>query len=124
MPQFPSTDKLIMAANDMANALTYPHHEVPFTQVGDDTIALTKLANFFKNKFQKAPGLSNAPAKAAKNKKPADLSQPILTFPVQQHYQMRSQTIINTEGTTNAPLLPRVVTPMTGQLTPPRVPTR
>jgi hypothetical protein len=32
--------------------------------------------------------------------------------------------IINTEGTTNVPLLPRVVTPMTGRASPPRVPTR
>jgi hypothetical protein len=32
--------------------------------------------------------------------------------------------IINTEDTTNAPLIPRVVTPMTGWLAPPRVPMR
>jgi predicted RNase H-like nuclease len=78
MPQLSSTDRLIMAADDMSNALKNPHPEVPFAQVGDDTIAaLTKLAEIFKNKFQKvqAPGLSNAPAKAAENKKPAVLSQ-------------------------------------------------
>jgi hypothetical protein len=101
--------------------------ELPFAQVGDDTIeALTKLAKIFKNKFQKvqAPGLSNAPAKTAENKSPADLSQPILTSPVQQQYQTRSQTIINAKDTTNAPLLPRVVTPMTGWVAPPRVPSR
>jgi hypothetical protein len=72
MPQLSSTDRLIMAAKDMSNSLTNPHPDVPFAQVGDDTIAaLTKLAEIFKNKFQKAqaPGLSNAPAKAAENKK-------------------------------------------------------
>jgi hypothetical protein len=62
-----------MAAKDMSNALKNPHPEVTFAQVGDDTIvALTKLAEILKNKFQKvqAPRLSNAPAKAAENKRP------------------------------------------------------
>jgi hypothetical protein len=127
MPQLSSTYRLIMAANDMSIALNNPKPEVPFEKVGDDTIAaLTKLAYIFKNKFKKvqAPGLSNAPAKAAENKRPADLSQPILTSPVQQQYQTISKTIINTGYTTNAPLLPRVVTPMTGRAAPPRVPAR
>jgi hypothetical protein len=116
-----------MAANDISNALKNPHPEVPFAQIGDDTKeALTKLAEIFKNKFQKvqAPGLSNVPAKDAEKKIPADLSHPILISPVHQHCQTRSQTIINTEDTTNTPLLPRVVTPMTGRAAPPRVPTR
>jgi hypothetical protein len=81
-----------MAAKDKSNALKNPHPEVSFAQVGDDTIAaLTKLAKIFKNKFQKiqAPGHSNAPAKAAENKRPAALSQPILTSPMQQQYKMR-----------------------------------
>jgi hypothetical protein len=76
-----------MAANNMSNELKNPYPEVPFAHIGDDTIdALTKLAEFFKNKFQKVqtPGLSNAPAKAAENKIPAELSYPILTSPVQQ----------------------------------------
>jgi hypothetical protein len=43
-----------MAANGMSNALKNTHPEVPFAQVGDDTIAaLKKLAEIFKNKFQK-----------------------------------------------------------------------
>jgi hypothetical protein len=127
MPQLSSTYRLIMVANDMSNTLKNPHPEVPFAQVGDDTIAaLTKLAEILKNKFQKvqAPGLSNAPAKAAENKRPAALSQPILTSTRQHQYQKRSQTTINTGDTTTTPLLPRVVTPMTGRAAPPRVPTR
>jgi hypothetical protein len=41
-----------MAANDMSNALKNPHSEVPFSHIGDDTtVALTKLAEIFKNKF-------------------------------------------------------------------------
>jgi hypothetical protein len=43
-----------MAANDMYNELKHPHPEVPFSQVGDDTITgLTQLAAIFKNKFKK-----------------------------------------------------------------------
>jgi hypothetical protein len=54
MPQLSSTDRLLMNANDMANALKHPHPEVPFAQVGDDAItALTQLAAIFKKKFQK-----------------------------------------------------------------------
>jgi hypothetical protein len=127
IPQLSSTDRLVMAANDMSNALKNPHPEVPFAQVVDDTIsALTKLAEIFKNKFQKvqAPGLSNAPAKAAENKRPAVLFEPILNSPMQQQYPTRSQTIINTGDSTTTSLLPRVVTPMTGRAAPPRVPTR
>jgi hypothetical protein len=103
MPQLSSTDRLIMVANDMSNALKNPHPEVPFAHIGDDTIeALTTLAEIFKNKFQKVqtPGLSNAPAKAAKNKIPAKLSHPILTSPVQKRCQTISKTIIDTEDTT------------------------
>jgi hypothetical protein len=127
MPQLSSTDRLIMVSNDMYNALKNPHPEVPFAHIGDDTIAaLTKLAEIFKNKFQKVqiPGLPTAPAKAAENTIPAELSHPILASPVHQQCQTRSQTLINAKDTTNAPLLPRVVTPMTGRLAPLRVPMR
>jgi hypothetical protein len=127
MPQLSSTDRLIMTFNDMSNALKNPHPEVPFAQVGYDTIAtLTKLAEIFKNNFQKvkAPELSNAPVKAVGNKRPAVLDQPIQTSPMQQQYQTRSQTTINTGDTTTMSLLPRVATPLTGRAAPPRVPTR
>jgi hypothetical protein len=78
-----------MAANDMNNALKHPHPDVPFAQVGDDTItALTQLAAIFKNKFQKskAPELTQPPLKAAENKRPAALTQPTLTSPMQHKY--------------------------------------
>jgi hypothetical protein len=38
MPQLLPTDRLIMASNDMTNALKHPHPEVLFTHIGDDTI--------------------------------------------------------------------------------------
>jgi hypothetical protein len=72
MPQLSSTDRLIMAANDIYNGLNNHHPELPFAQVGDDTIdALMKLAEIFKNKFQKVqtPLLSNAPANTAEKEK-------------------------------------------------------
>jgi hypothetical protein len=51
MPQLSSTDRLIMAAKDMMDALQNPHLEVPFARVGDDTIsALAALAAIFKLK--------------------------------------------------------------------------
>jgi hypothetical protein len=90
MPQSSSTDRLIMASNDMANALKNPHPEVPFAQVRDDTIsAITQLAEFFKNKSQKvkAPELSTSPIKATKDKRPAALTQPILNSPRQHTYK-------------------------------------
>jgi hypothetical protein len=77
----------MMTSNDMSNALKNTHPEVPYVQIGDDTIAAcTRLAEIFKNNFQKVQttGLSNAPAKAAENKIPANLSHPILASPVHQ----------------------------------------
>jgi hypothetical protein len=116
-----------MAANDMADALKHPLPEFPFAQVGDDTItALAQLATIFKNKFQKpsAPELIQAPLKAAENKQPASLAQPILTSPMQHKYQTRSKMPISVNTARNTPLLPRVVTPMTGHAASPRVPAR
>jgi hypothetical protein len=124
MPQLSSTGRLLMAANDMTNALKHPNPEVPFAHVGDDTItALTQLAAIFKNKFQKpkAPELTQAPLKAAENKRPATLTQPILTSTMHHKYQTRSQRPIPVNKTSNTPLLPRSVTPMTGQAASPRV---
>jgi hypothetical protein len=55
MPQLSSTDRLIMAANNMSNALKNPHPEVPFSHIGDDTIpALTMLAEIFKKQISKS----------------------------------------------------------------------
>jgi hypothetical protein len=87
-----------MAATDMVSALKHPHPWVPFVQVGDETItALAKLAAIFKNKFQKptAPERIQAPLKAAENKQPEALAQPILTSPMQHKYQKRSQIPIS-----------------------------
>jgi hypothetical protein len=48
MPQLSSTDRLLMAANAMADALKHPHPEVTFAQVGNaTTTALAQLATIF-----------------------------------------------------------------------------
>jgi hypothetical protein len=85
MMQLSSTDRLLVATNEMTDALKHPHPDLPFAQVSDDTItALAKLAAIFKNKFQKplAPELIQSPLKAAENKQPAALVQPFLTSPM------------------------------------------
>jgi hypothetical protein len=68
MPQLSSTDRVLMAAQDMTDALKHPHSDVPFAIIGDETImALTTLATIFKNKFKKplAPEAPSFPLKAA-----------------------------------------------------------
>jgi hypothetical protein len=56
IPQLLSTDRLIMAAKDMTNALQNPHPAVSFARVGDDTIsALAELAEIFKLKLRQTP---------------------------------------------------------------------
>jgi hypothetical protein len=127
MPHLSSTDRLIMAANEISNALQNPHPEVPLTHVGDDTIsALTTLAAIFKFKFQKIhiPELPAAPAKVTKCTRLAESYNPILASPMPPPRQKISQTTIHAQDITNAPLLPRVVTLMTSQPSPTRVPRR
>jgi hypothetical protein len=54
MPQMSSTDRILMAAQDMTDALKHPHIDVPFATIGDDTItALEKLSEIFTRKFKK-----------------------------------------------------------------------
>jgi hypothetical protein len=54
MPQMSSTDRILMAAQDMTDALKHPHTYVQFTTIGDDTIAaLEKLSEIFTRKFKK-----------------------------------------------------------------------
>jgi hypothetical protein len=56
MPQLSSTDRLLMDAKDMTDALQNPHPEVPFAHVGDDTTsALADLAAIFKLKLRQTP---------------------------------------------------------------------
>jgi hypothetical protein len=89
MPQMSSTDRVLMAAQDMTDALKHPHPYIPFAIIGDDTIsALATLADIFTRKFKKAeaPVISPAPIKSAANKQPQSHVQPTLTSPLKRQY--------------------------------------
>jgi hypothetical protein len=125
MPQLSSTDRLLMAAKDMTDALQNPHPEVPFARVGDDTIsALTELAVVFKLKLQQTPSLTPqaAPPTVFQHPSLAPSSNQILNSPMPIVRQTRSQTIIHTQDIPNVSLPPRVVIPRTIRQSPPRVP--
>jgi hypothetical protein len=127
MPQLSSTDRLIMAAKDMTDALQNPHPEVPFARIGDDTIsALAELAAIFKLKLRQTPPptLPAAPPKVTQRRCLAESSNPILASPMPLLRQTRSQTTLHTQAISNAPLPPRVVTPRTLNPSPQRVTTR
>jgi hypothetical protein len=116
-----------MAAKVMTDALQNNHPEVPFTHVGDDIIsALTELANIFKLKLRKTQPTTLPAAPPTVNLRPCltTSSNPILAAPMPPPRQTRSQTTIHARDTTNSPLLPRVVTPMMRNPSPPRVPMR
>jgi hypothetical protein len=126
-PQLPSSDRLIMAAKGMPDALQNPHPEVPFAQIDYDTMSsLAELAAIFKLKLRRTPAdtLPDAPLKVIQCPCPAESSNPLLSYPMPPPRQIRSQTTIHTQDMTNAPLPPRVVTPRTLRPSPPRVPTR
>jgi hypothetical protein len=84
------------------------------------------MSNIFRKKFQRpsAPELIQAPLKAAENKQPAALAQPILTSPMQHNYQTRSHISTSANKSCNMLLLPRVVTSMMSQAASQRVPER
>jgi hypothetical protein len=53
MPQISSTDRILMAAQDMTDALKHPHPDAPFAIIGYDTItALATLSEIFTRKFK------------------------------------------------------------------------
>jgi hypothetical protein len=125
MPQMSSTDRLLMATQDMTDALKHPHPDVPFATIGDDTIsALTTLADIFTRKFKKAeaPEIPLAPVKAAANKQPEARVQPTLTSPLRHQYQTRFQKQVS-PGFHNSPQPPRLITTSTRNEALPRVPT-
>jgi hypothetical protein len=116
-----------MATTDMTDALQNTHPEVPFTHVRDATIsALTELAKIFKLKLRQPPPptLQAAPPTVKLHTGFAESSNPILASPMPPPRQTRSQTTIHARDIINVPLLPRVVTPITRNPSPPRVPTR
>jgi hypothetical protein len=126
MPQLSSTDRLLMAAKYMMDALKNPHPTVPLASVEDDTIAaLTDLAAIFKLKLRQAPSpaTQDPPAKVVPLPGLDPLSTQILNLHVPIRRQTRSQTTIHTQDIPNVPLPPRVVTPRTLRQSTLRMPT-
>jgi hypothetical protein len=124
MPQLSSTDRLLMEAKDMMDALQNPHPEVLFAIIGDDTInALTDLAAIFKLKLQKAlPPVKHAsPDTIIQRPNLIPLTALISSSPVPDKRQTRSQTTIHTPDIPDRSLPPRVVTPRTLHHSPLRV---
>jgi hypothetical protein len=127
MPTLSYTNRLLIAAKDMTDALQNHHPAVPFASVRDDTIsALTDLAAIFKLKLQQTPSPAPQalPPKVFPHPSLAPSSNQILNSPMPIARQTRSQTTINTQDIPNVPLPPRVVTPRTLRQSPPRVPAR
>jgi hypothetical protein len=125
MPQLLSTDRLIMATNYMSNALKHPHPEVPFAHTGDDTItALAQMADIFKNNFQKTKVARtySFPYQGRQQQNTCPFNTAPLPSTMPHKYQTSSQRKVFTTTTSNTPLLPRVVTPMTGWAASPRMP--
>jgi hypothetical protein len=115
-----------MAAKDMTDAFQNPHPDVPFSSVGDDTIAaFMDLAAILKLKLQQAPSPATqaSPAKVVPRPRLIPLSTQILNSPMPIARQTRSHTTIHNQDTPHVPLPPRVVTPRTLRPSPPRVPT-
>jgi hypothetical protein len=103
MPRLSSTDRLIMAAKVMTDALQNPHPEVPFARIGDDTIsALAELAAIFKLKLRQTPPptLPAAPTTVKQRTCLAKSSNPILDSPKPPPRQTRSQTTIHSQDIT------------------------
>jgi hypothetical protein len=62
MPQMSSTDRILMAAQYMTDALKHPHPNFPFATIGDDTMtALEKLSEIFTKKFKKQESADPTP---------------------------------------------------------------
>jgi hypothetical protein len=127
MPQLSATDRLLMAAKDMTDALQNTHPEVPFASVGDDTIsALAELAAIFKLKLHQtsSPTPRAGPPPVFQRPCLAESSYQIMNYPMPASRQTRSQRTTHTQAIPKVPLLPRVVTPRSLRPSPPRVPTR
>jgi hypothetical protein len=127
MPQLSSTERLLMAAKEMTDALQNPHPEVPFARIGDETVSgLAELAAIFKLKLRQTASPTPQPVPPPVFQRPclAESSNPILNSPMPLSRQTRSHTTIHTQYISNAPLPPRVVTPRKLRPSPPRVPNR
>jgi hypothetical protein len=125
MPQMSSTDRILLAAQDMTDALKHPHPDVPFATIGDDTIAaLEKLSEIFTRKFKKQekPDPAPEPEKLHGIQRNVAPEGSILSRPIQNHITRKNPTATRFSAGKQPP--PRVVTQATRRVSPPRVKAR
>jgi hypothetical protein len=125
MPHMSSTDRILMDAQDMTDALKHPHPDVPFATIGDDTIAaLEKIVEIFTRKFKKQekPDPTPEPEKLHGIQRDVAPEASILSPPIQNHITRTNPTATHFSDGRQPP--PRVVTPATRGVSPPRVKAR
>jgi hypothetical protein len=125
MPQMSSTDRILIADQDMTDDLKHPHPDVPFATIGDDTIAaLEKMSEIFTRKFKKQEKTDPTPEPERLHGIQRDVAPEanILSPPIQNHITRTNPTAIHFSEGRQPP--PRVVTPATRRVSPPRVTAR
>jgi hypothetical protein len=125
MPQMSSTDRILMAAQDMTYALKHPHPDVPFSPIGDDTItALEKLSEILTRKFKKQEKSDPTPEPETLHEIQRNVAPnaSILSPPIKNHIAETNPTATRFSEGTQSPT--RVVTPATRRVSPPRVKAR
>jgi hypothetical protein len=117
-----STNRLLMASQDMTDDLKHPHPDFPFATIGDEKISgLATLADIFTRKTLQKFHLHQSRLQQ-KNKQPEARVQSTLTSPLRHQYHTKFQKQFSPTSQ-NSPQPPRVVTPAAGCVAPPRVPT-
>jgi hypothetical protein len=121
-----SSGRILMAAQDMTDALKHPHPDVPFATIGYDTItALATLSEIFTRKFAKleANNVPPSPQENVSNKRQGSELQPVITSQIKHYHQPRTETNSN-QTFDNVQQPKRVVTPATARAAPPMVQAR
>jgi hypothetical protein len=125
MPQMSSTDRILMAAQGMTDALKHPHPNVPFVTIGYDTItALEKLSEIFTSKLKKQEKSDPTPEPERLHGIQRNVAPhaSIISPPIKNHITETNPTATHFTADTQPP--PRVVTPTTRRISPPRVKAR
>jgi hypothetical protein len=125
MPQMSSTDRILMASQDMTDALKHPHPDVPLATIGDGTItALEKLSEIFTKKFKKQESPDHIPETERLHGIQRNIAPnaSILYSPIQNHITETKPTATHLSANPQPP--PRVVTPAARRVSPPRVKAR
>jgi hypothetical protein len=125
MPQMSSTDRILMDAQDMTDALRHPHPDVPFATIREDTItALETLSEIFTRKLKKKEKLDRRPEPERLHGIQQNVAPnaSILYPPIQNLITETNPTA--THFSTDPQPPPRVVTPAIRRVSPPRVKAR